>query len=221
MAIRLPQGDSQAYVAAFGLAAVYVAVLPAGVRIWHARDIERSWHHLAVKQPDAELAGVFWLDSVSRAKHVAARAADRNPPDAIRAVEAVLISAYEFGFRMVEHDAMMGRLAGQVTAFNRRFDAAMGAGGMSFFNREYRRRRLSCKIGRFLTYGQAVARLRKYLIMRYARNHDAIFTIAGDDLLGFVFGGEVRGSSSADNDNPAARRGAGVRRPVGRRKAAL
>ncbi len=174
--MHLPTGDERVYIAAYGIAAVYVAARPDGRAIIRcSRDLLLS--DLAIKRR--------W----SRAAHITFACWVEERDDAVRIVRAVnddrtsLVSvrhaqrrieqaAERLGIDLTEHQVVLERAADAVKIINAKIDEFQETGDLKWFNRAYRRWRIeAAKHGITLPYGLALTRLRRRMV------HDILFGI--------------------------------------------
>jgi hypothetical protein len=102
-------------------------------------------------------AAAWWVES-NKAGPVL-RVAKRDSGDIPAAAKAL-------GVRLTEHSRVVARVSASVARIEAGMRWAQGTGTLGEFNRQYRQRRIeAARQGRrFMTYGQAKARLRKALV---------------------------------------------------------
>jgi hypothetical protein len=96
----------------------------------------------------------------------------------------VMAAAVALDVRLVEHSAALQRTEQLVAKLDARVRTAQAEGGLVYFNREYRRRRLQAQAAGepFLPYRVAERRLRRMLV-------DVAAGRAGPGIVRRVFGG--------------------------------
>ena len=200
LSLALPDSNARVYLAAFKVAAIYVACVDGNtetVAVGAARDVSRALSQLTLinkaeaKPAHAVLCAVWWCNGYRTAKrvvnavHKLTDGESQSPEHMMRLVrEAATMKS----IALTEHEPMMARLHAMMSRFDAQLEAAKALGHLNFFNRTYRQRRLDAagRGERFPTYAQALRRLRRFLLISYARS-DGRFEIMQGDLVRFVF----------------------------------
>jgi|SRR5579871_1834084 len=195
--LDLPSGEAKIFLAAHGIAAIYIALIgPGRFVILPARDVSRSFANLNSKWPGADIRAIFWVEGRSKARRVCVLAHDDlQQADSIltaAAIEAAVArAAVNAGVRLTGHGVMTNWLQNAIKEFDERLSIAKAAGHLQFFNRAYREHRLAhAEQGRrFMTFAEATARMRRYLIACHAKKPRALQICEGE-LLRYVFDGK-------------------------------
>jgi hypothetical protein len=138
-----------------------------------------------------ELASISWVESIEAARLIATevclpRAKDERglmegpPSTLVRAIEA---TAARMNISLTEHALVMRRVRTAVHTVKTKIAEAHASGELRWFNMAFRAWRLEAKkVGRVMSYAEALARLRRAAVVRLLSGGD--FT---DELLPAIF----------------------------------
>jgi hypothetical protein len=187
---ELPKGAAREYLQVFGVAAVYVAVMPtlAGEHsvIGSSLDLAKTYTFIRRR---CEIQTVFWVIDRKTARMVATLAKRRWPVlDGVVPVAGavagrqVAMVARQLGVRLTEHQTAMRRVADALDRVDQALDQAQATGDLGWFNRAYSAYRAG-STGRTMRYSEAQARLRRAVVRRILAGQGL------SDLGGEVFEG--------------------------------
>ena len=184
--LELPHAAARDYLRVFGVAAIYVAVLPDDecCRVGMSRDLARTQGFIRSFVIDQ----VFWVRDAQTARAVMRKARPALSmsgglayvPGEI-AGEKIEAAAGWLGVRLTEHQAALGRVYRALARVDEVLVQAHMQGSLGWFNRAYRAYRLA-STGRTMLYGEAKVRLRNAVVRRIMAGE----TLA--DLQSEVFG---------------------------------
>jgi hypothetical protein len=193
--IDLPRGALREYLIASHVAAVAVAIAPTGqCRVLETRDPGRTLFALRHQIHGLELASIYWVESIEAARLIATevalpRAKDEHclvegpPSTLVRAIEA---TAARMNIALTEHAVVMRRVRSAVHLVKTMIAEAHASGGLRWFNTAFRSWRLEAKkVGRVMSYAEALARLRKAAVVHVLSGGD--FGDAAIELLPAIF----------------------------------
>jgi hypothetical protein len=173
---EIPRGAERGYLIIYGVAAVYIATMPAGepCLVEVSRDLDKSLTALRREWPATEISCAFWVKDRAAALEIAEEVNLRLPQNAegwlaVR-VEAAVREIVEFAddqqIQLTTHTAAMERVRWAIDQIEARIRWANATGELCWFNRAYRSWRLEArKAGRSgFSYNEALARLRNEAI---------------------------------------------------------
>jgi hypothetical protein len=186
--IELPTGPTRDYLAAFGVACVYVAA-PVQVQqplvIGHARDLSRAlnWLRRDGLFSEYNIETAWWVRERGNAAYLSRVAGDYLGHDATvqhakREIEKI---ARENNVVLTEHVVAMERVSRATAQIEHELRRAQRDGRLKFFNQAYKRHRAE---GGTLHYRKAFARLRRALFLRIAHMRPSVIDT---ELLRDVF----------------------------------
>lgn len=194
MPIEPPAGKAREYLAAFGVACVYVAAPPTcrPVVIGPAVDLSRAINWLRKHDyPEWNIEAAWWLRAKGQADAIARVARDYlgGLPEQHSELDATIAQASkqveeiarQSGITLTPHDVAMARVSRATLQIEHELRRAQRDGRLAFFNRAYREHRLA---GGRLHYRQAYARLRRALFARIGHGGS---TELDPDLLAEIF----------------------------------
>jgi hypothetical protein len=166
-----------------GVASIYIAKLPSELCfLGVSRDLHLSDLSLQRRFPGSEIGCALWTRDRERADLVRRRVhAELLPTSDISVLrEAIIRAAVKLNIGLTEHETVMTRVGFLVQTIDRRLDEASRNGGLTWFNKAYRKWRLEAKQqGRVMTYSEARARLRRGVMVRMVKH--------SSDLLPSIF----------------------------------
>jgi hypothetical protein len=184
--LEMPVGAARDYLRVFGVAAIYVAVVPDEdcCRVGMSLDLARTQGFI----PSFVIDQVFWVRDAKTARAVMRKVRPglvlsgglARVPGEI-AAEKIEAAAGWLGIRLTEHQAALGRVYRALARVDGVLARAHAEGSLGWFNRAYRAYRLGSK-GRTMLYGEAKVRLRNAVVRRIMAGETL------DDLQDEVFG---------------------------------
>jgi hypothetical protein len=186
----------------FNVAAIFVIALPScpvPVVVASATDIRRAlgwWAGSRIAgalfrdgSPDVPWAAWCERNAASRIVHAVVNR-ERGGlvnMDVAAAVDRIKQTAARYRVGLTDHDGMLARVTAKVDAIADRVEASRENGGLGPFNKAYKTYRVAKQAGggRAISYGMAVARLRRVIGEHAAAAHDGRI---GPDVLRAVFG---------------------------------
>lgn len=182
-ALKMPRGAEREYLNVLGVASIYIAKLPSELCfLGVSRDLHLSDLSLQRRFPGSEIGCALWTRDRERADLVRRRVhAELLPTSDISVLrEAIIRAAVKLNIGLTEHETVMTRVGFLVQTIDRRLDEASRNGGLTWFNKAYRKWRLEAKQqGRVMTYSEARARLRRGVMVRMVKH--------SSDLLPSIF----------------------------------
>ena len=171
----MPRGAERAYLAAYGILAVYVAAPSKGPPsvVGVSQDLLQTL--MALRRcrclPLLHMTCAFWIEDKAEAR-LLAREVNAGLPhygddgmldaDAAVAKRKIENVAAHIGIRLTEHDTVLMRARAAVEFVERKIEDEQANGKLRWFNRAFRQWRLEAqKHGRSMSYGEARARLRQ------------------------------------------------------------
>jgi hypothetical protein len=184
--LEMPVGAARDYLRVFGVAAIYVAVVPDEdcCRVGMSLDLARTQGFI----PSFVIDQVFWVRDAKTARAVMRKARPglvlcgglaRVPGEV--ATEKIEAAAGWLGVRLTEHQAALGRVYRALARVDGVLARAHAEGSLGWFNRAYRAYRLGSR-DRTMLYGEAKVRLRNAVVRRIMAGETF------EDLLVEVFG---------------------------------
>ncbi|WP_157787986.1 hypothetical protein [Bradyrhizobium elkanii] len=177
MEFEIPHAADREYLIVFGVAAIYIATIPRGEPciVGVTRDLGQTFDGIRDKWPWSEIGCAFWVKDRDTAEAIVAEATEVLPRDP----EGRLAVRAEFARRQIElvaerrkvpltdHDAVMLRVHAAVRHVQEKINEANASGDLGWFNTAYRSWRIEAKkVGRVMSYAEALARLRKAVTKR-------------------------------------------------------
>lgn len=179
----------------FGVAAIYVGTIPRGEPciVGASRDLDKTYEAMRERWPWSKIACAFWVKDRDTAEAIANEVNGVLPHDldgrlAVRAETArrqIEQIADSWKLNLTNHDAAMARVRSAVRRVEQMISEANGRGELAWFNTAYRDWRIEAKkVGRVMSYAEALARLRREVTKR-------LITLdildVGADLLPAIF----------------------------------
>jgi hypothetical protein len=150
--IEPPSRAVRDYLAQFGVVAIFIT---RSGKIAVGHNLSRA----------APVVAAWWVSDRAAAEQVLIAIGSNHPSTVEGAARAILAAAGRLGVTLTEHTTVMRRAKAAVGELDTCLAAVNAADMLSFFNREYRVRRLAAHAaGRsFLPYAEAHRRLRRAL----------------------------------------------------------
>jgi hypothetical protein len=193
--VDLPRGALREYLIASEVAAVVVAIAPTGrCRVSETRDPGRTWLALRRQIHGLELASIYWVESIEAARLIATEVCLPRAKDELglidgpvsHLVRAIEATAARMNTSLTEHAVVMRRVRSAVHLVKTQIAEAHASGELRWFNRAFRKWRLEAKkVGRVMSYAEALARLRKAAVVRVLSGGD--LTDGAVELLPAIF----------------------------------
>ncbi|UQR66193.1 hypothetical protein LRP30_13460 [Bradyrhizobium sp. C-145] len=195
MDLEIPRGADREYLIVFGVAAIYVGTIPRGEPciVGVSRDLDKTYEATHERWPWSEISCAFWVKDRDTAEAIANEVNGVLPHDldgrlAVRAETARLQIervACDWKISLTNHDAALARVQAAVRRVEEKISEANASGELAWFNAAYRGWRIEAKkVGRAMSYAEALARLRKEVTKR-------LITLdildPGTDLLPAIF----------------------------------
>lgn len=195
MDFEIPSGADREYLIVFGVAAIYVGTIPRGEPcvVGASRDLDKTYDAMQERWPWSEISCAFWVKDRDTAEAIANEVNGVLPHDldgrlAVRAERArrmIEVVADEWKITLTNHYAAMARVQSAVRRVEETIGEANARGDLAWFNSAYRDWRVEAKkVGRVMSYTEALARLRREVTKRLITLD--ILDI-GADLLPSVF----------------------------------
>jgi hypothetical protein len=149
MTIELPSRSVREYLAQFGVAAIFVT------RSCVGRDLARV----------GPVAAAWWARDRATADQILMALGEQHPATIEGAIREILAAAARLDITLSNHATVLARAKAAVAELDAKLLAANSTGVLTFFNTEYRRRRIAAHAAgkRFMAYGEAHRRLRQAL----------------------------------------------------------
>jgi|GEM_PF-5503407 len=177
MHFEIPRGADREYLIVFGVAAIYLGTVPCGEPciVGASRDLDKTYEAMHQRWPWSEISCAYWVKDRDTAEAIANEVNGILPhdldgrlavrvEDARRQIERV---ACEWKISLTNHDAAMARVHAAVRRVEEKISEANARGELAWFNAAYRDWRIEAKkIGRVMSYSEALARLRKEVTKR-------------------------------------------------------
>ncbi len=195
MEFEIPHGAEREYFIVFGVAAIYIGTIPRGEPciVGASRDLDLTFRAMRGKWPWSELSCAYWVKDRDAAEAIAAEVNGLLPHDpagrlAVRAERAGRLIeevAGDWNVPLTNHDAAMSRVRFAVRRVQEKIGEANASGDLAWFNSAYRAWRVEAKkVGKGMSYVEALARLRKAVTKRLITQD---ILDVGTDLLPSIF----------------------------------
>jgi hypothetical protein len=195
--IEWPDRQTEAYLKPFNLAVIVIASSRDGCLIDSARDLGAA--QAAIRQRGLQdITAAGWAENIDVARqavevalHELRQVQGRDGKLAVEAgfaVEVIGRVAKRLEIRLTDHATLMARAKAASAQLGVKLDGARVTGDLQFFNKEFKRRRRAAEASgqRFMTYNQALARLRAAMAGHAASRFGG--EVSEATLLGRVFG---------------------------------